>query len=106
MFKKAAILLFCGYTSFVQADFEVVALGVNGGISDGNLTSYLIRHTDDTRYLALDAGSTLPGIAKALDKGAFTNVTEQSAAPMTRQGYVFRETEVRRQRRVFRRSVQ
>lgn len=90
MFKKAAVLLFCGYASCAQAGFDVVALGVNGGVIDGNLTSYLIRHDEDPRYLALDAGSVLPGIAKALEKGAFPGVTEQNAAPFSPQGYVFR----------------
>lgn len=59
------------YSSLATAGFEVVALGVDGGVSDGNLTSYLIRDDSQPVYLALDAGSVLPGIAKALEKAIF-----------------------------------
>ena len=48
-----------------KTSFEIVALGVNGGVIDGNITSYLIRSTDENSYLALDAGTLLPGIEKA-----------------------------------------
>lgn len=85
------ILSFSLYSSLATAGFEVVALGVDGGVSDGNLTSYLIRDDSQPVYLALDAGSVLPGIAKALEKGAFPEITDETAAPLTRQGYIFRQ---------------
>ncbi|CNK30639.1 putative 3'%2C5'-cyclic-nucleotide phosphodiesterase [Yersinia mollaretii] len=85
------ILSFSLYSSLVAAGFEVVALGVDGGVSDGNLTSYLIRDDSQPVYLALDAGSVLPGIAKALEKGSFPEITDEIAAPLTRQGYIFRQ---------------
>lgn len=79
------------FSSLATADFEVVALGVDGGVTDGNLTSYLIRDDSQPLYLALDAGSVLPGIAKALEKGNFPDITDEMAAPLTRQGYIFRQ---------------
>ncbi|CND99727.1 MBL fold metallo-hydrolase [Yersinia nurmii] len=91
MFKKGLVLFFSLYSSLSWGGFEVVALGVDGGVSDGNLTSYLIRSETNPLYLGLDAGSVLPGIAKGLDKGNFADVTEQNAAPFTRQGYIFRQ---------------
>lgn len=51
--------------------FELVALGVDGGLEDGNLSAYLLRAPGDARYLALDAGTLLPGIRQALRQGAF-----------------------------------
>lgn len=51
--------------------FELVALGVAGGLEDGNLSAYLLRADGDERYLALDAGTLLPGIARAAERGAF-----------------------------------
>ena len=51
--------------------FEVVALGVEGGLDDGNLSAYLLRRQGDRDYLALDAGTLLPGIRQALRRGAF-----------------------------------
>lgn len=79
------------FSPLSMAGFEVVALGVDGGVSDGNLTSYLIRSDSEPVYLGLDGGSVLPGIAKALDKGHFAEITDKMAAPLTRQGYIFRE---------------
>lgn len=51
--------------------FEVVALGVEGGLDNGNLSAYLLRRQGDRDYLALDAGTLLPGIRQALRRGAF-----------------------------------
>ncbi|WDS35776.1 3',5'-cyclic-nucleotide phosphodiesterase [Pseudoxanthomonas sp.] len=69
--------------------FELVALGVNGGLDDGNLSSYLVRAKGDTRYLALDAGSVLPGIGRALEHGAFADAGPSGAE--TPRGQVFRD---------------
>ncbi|WP_392454176.1 MBL fold metallo-hydrolase [Edwardsiella piscicida] len=84
--------LLCGLAMCpAQAAFELVALGSGGGLSGDNLNAYLIRHERDTRYVALDAGTTLPGIARALEQGAFPTVSAERAAPWTPQGYVLRE---------------
>lgn len=89
--NKVLALCLSGYSALALAGFDVVALGVDGGVSDGNLTSYLIRSDNQPQYLALDAGSLLPGIAKGLEKGSFPQVTPELAAPYTPQGYVFRQ---------------
>lgn len=91
MMNKLVALCLAGYCSWASAAFDVVALGVEGGVSDGNLTSYLIRSDSQRQYLALDAGSLLPGIAKGLAKGSFPQVNDALAAPYTPQGYVLRE---------------
>ena len=91
MMKKVLALCLSGYSALAIAGFDVVALGVDGGVSDGNLTSYLIRSDNQPQYVALDAGSLLPGIAKGLEKGSFPQVTPELAAPYTPQGYVFRQ---------------
>lgn len=84
-----ALMLTC-WASQAMAAFDVVALGVNGGVEEGNLTSYLVRSDDQKLYLGLDAGSVMPGIRKALEKGSFPQVTAENAAPLTPQGAVFR----------------
>lgn len=91
MRTKLLALLLAGYSVCGQAAFDVVALGVNGGLDGGNLTSYLIRTDKDARYVALDAGSVLPGIAKGVEQGSFPDVTPEKSAPLTPQGYIFRE---------------
>lgn len=87
--KMLALILACSASQAI-AGFDVVALGVRGGVEEGNLTSYLIRSDDQKLYLGLDASSVLPGISKALGKGAFPQVTAENAAPYTPQGAVFR----------------
>lgn len=65
LLKTGVILSFSLFSSLSTAAFEVVALGVDGGVSDGNLTSYLIRNDSQPLYLGLDAvpccqGSLVP----------------------------------------------
>lgn len=69
--------------------FELVALGVRGGLDDSNLSSYLIRAQGDAHYLALDAGTLLPGIDRALARGAFADAGP--AGGDTAQGHVFHD---------------
>lgn len=72
------------------AAFEVVALGVAGGLDDGNLSAYLVRAPGAGRYLALDAGTLLPGIARAAAQGAFADAPA-SGQGLDRAGLVLRE---------------
>lgn len=46
-------------------NFQLIALGVNGGLTDGNLSAYLIAPVDDSHYTALDAGTLVNGLEKA-----------------------------------------
>lgn len=69
--------------------FELVALGVAGGLEDGNLSAYLLRANGGGHYLALDAGTLLPGIARAAERGVFADVP--SAGGLDVAGSVLRE---------------
>lgn len=88
-----AMLLVCqvfiGLPKAHADGFDVVALGVKGGLDNSDLSSYLIRAHGDTRYLELDAGTVLPGIQQALNHGAFADAP--SPGKDTRPGYVYRE---------------
>ena len=95
MKKRIFIFLFnivLSVTMFANFDFEIVALGVNGGVIDGNITSYLIRSTNENSYLALDAGTLLPGIEKGIQKGAFTNIELPKDTPLSLKGYIFKNS--------------
>jgi cAMP phosphodiesterase len=51
--------------------FEVVPLGVKGGIDEGNLSSYLLGLEGTNDFICLDAGTLYHGIRKAVDSGIF-----------------------------------
>lgn len=70
--------------------FELVALGVQGGLHNGRLSAYLIRGPRDTRYLGLDAGTQLSGIRVALARGAFGDL-HLPARGSSREGAVLRQ---------------
>lgn len=55
--------------------FELVTLGVEGGVSSANLSGYLIKARGDEHYLALDAGTLVAGIDKARASGALKGNT-------------------------------
>jgi 3',5'-cyclic-nucleotide phosphodiesterase len=48
-----------------QAHFQVVPLGVKGGIDETNLSAYLLAPVNTQNYICLDAG-TNAGIEKAI----------------------------------------
>jgi 3',5'-cyclic-nucleotide phosphodiesterase len=52
--------------------FEVVPLGVYGGIDERNLSAYLVAPFGTKEYVCLDAGTVHSGIEKAIEKGTFS----------------------------------
>lgn len=59
----AAVALFASVTA--APAFDVVALGVEGGLVEGDLTSFAIKPAKGTAWLALDAGALSTGLAKS-----------------------------------------
>ncbi|QWT19489.1 3',5'-cyclic-nucleotide phosphodiesterase [Bacillus sp. NP157] len=67
-----------GMSSASAADgpaFELVALGVGGGVGTDDLSAYLLRAHGDTHFLALDAGTLVTGIDKARAQGSLAGST-------------------------------
>lgn len=52
--------------------FEVVPLGVKGGIDETNLSAYLIAPKNTNAFICLDAGTINAGIEKAIANNVFT----------------------------------
>lgn len=52
--------------AFAQSAFTVVPLGVKGGLSEGNLSAYLVAAASSSDYVCLDAGSLYTGMEKAV----------------------------------------
>lgn len=50
--------------------FDVVALGVLGGLDDGNLSSWLVKPVGSSDYVSLDSGTLVNGLVKAFDRSA------------------------------------
>jgi cAMP phosphodiesterase len=52
--------------------FTVVPLGVKGGLTESNLSAYLVAPVGSTGYVCLDAGTVYSGVEKAVANKVFT----------------------------------
>lgn len=60
-----------------KASFQVVPLGIKGGIDEKNLSAYLIAPTNTNDFIALDAGTINAGIEKAIENKVFKVSTSE-----------------------------
>src|SRR5690349_5820318 len=51
-------------------DFDVIPLGVKGGLDESNLSAYLIGPAGGQAYVCVDAGTVRSGIEKGLAKNS------------------------------------
>ncbi|MFH6962317.1 MBL fold metallo-hydrolase [Flavobacterium plurextorum] len=82
LFKRLLLcLILVTLNAFSQKDqkssFQIVPLGVKGGIDEKNLSAYLLApvHTND--YISLDAGTINAGIEKAIENKVFKVTTAE-----------------------------
>jgi len=71
-------VLLISTTVFSQKDkssFQVVPLGIKGGIDEKNLSAYLLAPSNTTDFICLDAGTINAGIEKAIDNKVFKIAT-------------------------------
>ncbi|WP_269237880.1 MBL fold metallo-hydrolase [Flavobacterium flavigenum] len=61
----------------LQSAFQVVPLGVKGGIDEKNLSAYLIASSNTKDYICLDAGTINSGIEKAIENKVFKVPTSE-----------------------------
>lgn len=61
------------HTVYCAPVFEVVPLGVYGGLKDGNLSAYLLKPIESENYMALDGGTLAYGLEVAVDKQSVRN---------------------------------
>jgi 3',5'-cyclic-nucleotide phosphodiesterase len=80
--NKSLVFLLCLFVfplhSYANSGFDIVALGVNGGISDGNLTAFFISPKGDNRGVMCDAGTLVQGAQVAVEKGNFNHIITSS----------------------------
>ncbi len=51
--------------------FDVIPLGVRGGLDESNLSAYLVAANGSKKYICLDAGTINAGLKKAVQKNLF-----------------------------------
>lgn len=74
-----------------DSKLSVVVLGSAGGITEGNLTAYLLAPTDTQDYLCIDAGTVLSGLRQAHLRGSFDAIQLPADSPLSMEGYVLKE---------------
>ncbi|GAK49649.1 3',5'-cyclic-nucleotide phosphodiesterase [Candidatus Moduliflexus flocculans] len=63
-----------------EPKFTMIALGVSGGLEEGNLPSYLLAQAGSHDFIALDAGTLLTGLQQAKIAGNLDDIRTESSA--------------------------
>jgi 3',5'-cyclic-nucleotide phosphodiesterase len=74
---------------YSDARFISIVLGTAGGLSEGNLSAYLLAPVGSTDFICLDAGTIHDGILKAHAKGSFFDLDIPTG--MSPAGVILRE---------------
>ena len=78
LFLYFVLLSFNAFAQKVQkATFQVVPLGIKGGIDEKNLSAYMVAPISTNDYICLDAGTINAGIEKAIDNKVFKVSTSE-----------------------------
>lgn len=62
----AAFVCLLSHAAYSAPAFEIIPLGIYGGLKDGNLSSYLVKPVNSENYAALDAGALVQGLEVAV----------------------------------------
>lgn len=74
LFVVAAMFVLSG-AAYCAPVFEVVPIGVYGGLKDGNLSAYLVKPIVSENYAALDGGTLVHGLEVAVKQQSVHNLT-------------------------------
>lgn len=97
LFALVLPLLFCGSSNAAspvaaaKPQFVAIALGTAGGLTEANLTSYLLAPFGSTDFVALDAGTVLTGLEQADRKKSFSDIVVPPESSLTVAGYILTE---------------
>lgn len=70
-----------------QTNFQIIPLGVKGGIDEKNLSAYLLAPSNTTDFICLDAGTIHAGIEKAIENKVF-KVSSEAVLKQYIKGYL------------------
>jgi 3',5'-cyclic-nucleotide phosphodiesterase len=80
-YRLLLCFLLISFNAFSQkeqkASFQVVPLGIKGGIDEKNLSAYLLAPINTKDYICLDAGTVNAGIEKAIENKVFKVSTSE-----------------------------
>ena len=88
------ILFFISISCFgedTRPKFKAVVLGSAGGLSEDNLTSYLLSPIDKNNFIALDAGTIFYGIKKASELGSFAEIEVPKDSVLSIEGWILQK---------------
>jgi 3',5'-cyclic-nucleotide phosphodiesterase len=71
-----------------EPHFVTIALGTAGGLTEANLSSYLLAPVGSTDYVALDAGTLFTGLEAANRKGNLTAFAVPPTSALSVEGHV------------------
>lgn len=71
--------------------FVTLALGTAGGLTEGNLSAYLLAPAGSTAFVALDAGTLLTGLQQARRKGNLADIVVPPESPLSVEGQMLRQ---------------
>ena len=69
-----------------EVQFVTIALGTAGGLTEANLSSYLLAPAGSTEFVALDAGTLLTGLHQAQRKGNLADLEVLPDSPLSIEG--------------------
>ncbi len=94
-FALAGVVLLASFFALCnpnKAAFSVVVLGCEGGLAEGNLSSYLVTTPAmKGKYVALDAGTILEGLRAAQRRKSFPDCQPPKGSQVSPEGWVLRE---------------
>lgn len=70
--------------------FISIVLGCSGGITENNLSSYLLANFDSDDFICLDAGSLYNGISKAYKMGSFDGIEIPDSIKTKAEAWILR----------------
>ena len=70
------------------ATFTIIPLGVEGGLDESNLSSYMLAVNGTQNYVNLDAGTLYAGVQKAIQAGIFTDSSATQIIRTNIKGYL------------------
>lgn len=76
-FYFIGLFMICSPLLSQKKVFEVIPLGVKGGVDEANLSAYLVAPKNTNAFICLDAGTINAGIEKAIANSVFTVSTDE-----------------------------